>query len=154
MEKIRAASSVVVDLTIVHSATMSAKDERHVPNPNATYEAGYAQRHHHHEKVIHVMNSEFGGRKHLPFDLSHRRVLEYTGLSGDSSASQAARRKARDELSKRLKKALLPLVSASEEPPFEQIWPSHGPACIGRINALLAMSKQTLILTFCLFLVF
>ena len=27
-------------------------------------------------------------------------------------------------------------------------------SCIGRINALLAMSKQTLILAFCLFLVF
>ena len=106
LEKIRAASAVIVDLTIVHSATTSAKDERHFLNPNATYEAGYAQRHHGHEKVIHVMNSEFGGRKQLLFDLSHRRVLEYTGPSGDSSASQVARRKARDELSKRLKKAL------------------------------------------------
>lgn len=72
-EKIAKADIFVADVSIIN------KDEkgRKVPNPNVLIELGYAFKALGHNKVILVMNTEFGGLELLPFDLRTRRVLTY-----------------------------------------------------------------------------
>ena len=72
-EKIAKADVFVADVSIIN------KDEkgRKVPNPNVLIELGYAFKALGHNKVILIMNTEFGGLELLPFDLRTRRVLTY-----------------------------------------------------------------------------
>jgi hypothetical protein len=46
---------------------------RSIPNPNILIELGYAVAKKGWERIICVMNQQYGGPSKLPFDLQHRR---------------------------------------------------------------------------------
>lgn len=72
-DKIAKADIFVADVSIINKDEKSRK----VPNPNVLIELGYAFKALGHNKVILIMNTEFGGLEYLPFDLRTRRVLTY-----------------------------------------------------------------------------
>lgn len=71
--KIEKADVFVADVSIINKDAT----DRKVPNPNVLIELGYALKVLGHNRVILVMNKEFGGLELLPFDLKTRRVLVY-----------------------------------------------------------------------------
>jgi|GEM_PF-5599044 len=73
LKKIDDCSIFVADITLIN-----AKDvKRRTPNPNVLIELGYAIKKHGFEKIITIFNSEFGEYQELPFDIKHRRPMEY-----------------------------------------------------------------------------
>lgn len=75
--KIDAASVFVCDVSIIDS-----KSTRPTPNPNVLIELGYAVKSLGWNRVVMVMNTEFGKPEELPFDLRSKRVLTY-GIASD-----------------------------------------------------------------------
>lgn len=73
LQKIEAAHIFVCDVSIITQSS----DERPTPNPNVLIELGYALKALGTERIIMVMNSEFGGPELLPFDLRTKRVISY-----------------------------------------------------------------------------
>ena len=72
LQKIRASTLCVIDLTIV--ATNVGRGQRDVPNSNVLIELGYALAARGPEVIVCVMNEHFGTPSDLPFDLRHRNV--------------------------------------------------------------------------------
>jgi hypothetical protein len=70
--KIEAASVFVCDVTII-----DPKSKKPSPNPNVLLELGYAIKVLGWERIVMVMNTEFGNPTILPFDLRARRVTTY-----------------------------------------------------------------------------
>ncbi|CAD7491024.1 hypothetical protein ACXRSW_01470 [Aeromonas dhakensis] len=94
--KIDAASVFVCDVSIIDS-----KSTRLTPNPNILIELGYAIKTLGWNRVIMVMNTEFGKPEELPFDLRSKRVLTYC-ISSDAEEKSPVR----NALSKTLVAAL------------------------------------------------
>lgn len=69
LEKIETCSLFLCDVTIVSESNA----KRIAPNPNVLIELGYAAAKIGWERIICVMNENFGGPSKLPFDLKHRR---------------------------------------------------------------------------------
>jgi hypothetical protein len=69
LEKIDQCSLFLCDVTFIARAT----NGRALPNPNVLIELGYAVARKGWERIICVMNEEYGGPSKLPFDLQHRR---------------------------------------------------------------------------------
>ena len=73
--RIRQSAIFVADVTFVGN---SEDGKKRFPNPNVMIELGYAAKSIGWERTILVMNSAYGGAKHLPFDiLQHRWPIEY-----------------------------------------------------------------------------
>ena len=94
--KIDGASVFVADVTIIDPKAVKLS-----PNPNVLIELGYAVKVLGWNKIIMVMNAEYGGPDTLPFDLRSKRVFPY-------SASPSATEKApiRNALRKTLSTAI------------------------------------------------
>ncbi len=90
--KIERAAVVVCDVSLIPP---DAGDHRRTPNPNVLIELGYALHALGPERVLLVMNTEFGGPELLPFDLKQKRVITYRLSSG---ADKAQARKALIEI--------------------------------------------------------
>src|SRR6266436_2470018 len=109
--KIAAADVVVVDVSIINSATGG----RPSPNPNVLIELGYALRALGYERVILVFNRAYGAIEDLPFDLRTRRILAY-----EVAEDAAGKSGIRSDLSKRLdiaiRAALAQVPQVEEEP--------------------------------------
>ncbi len=73
LEKIDRCRVFICDLTVINSKY----EGRKLPNPNVIFELGYAIKSLGWEKVICVVNEEFGKSEELPFDMKHRRMLSY-----------------------------------------------------------------------------
>lgn len=86
--KIRAASVVVADVTIINQGS----NGRLTPDPNVMIEVGYALAVHGDSRLILVQNLAFGRREDLPFDLRQKRVLGYE--SPANAAERATQRRA------------------------------------------------------------
>jgi hypothetical protein len=95
--KIAAADVIVVDVSIINSATGG----RPSPNPNVLIELGYALRALGYERVILVFNRAYGAIEDLPFDLRTRRILAY-----EVAEDAAGKSGIRSDLSKRLDTAI------------------------------------------------
>ncbi len=78
-DKIDQAAVFVCDVSIVGDILIKNQDKepRPTPNPNVLIELGYAFKSLGPERVIMVMNTEFGEPEKLPFDLRMKRVLTY-----------------------------------------------------------------------------
>lgn len=76
--KIDIASVFVCDVSIIDSKVV-----RPTPNPNVLIELGYAVKSLGWNRVIMVMNTEFGPPEQLPFDLRSKRVLTYRVASSE-----------------------------------------------------------------------
>jgi Predicted nucleotide-binding protein containing TIR-like domain len=73
LEKIDNCKLFICDLTITTKSLNKKGELKSSPNPNVLIELGYAVAKLGWEKVITVMNIEYGDPKKLPFDLQHRR---------------------------------------------------------------------------------
>lgn len=80
--KIDRASVFVCDVSIINKEA-----SRKSPNPNVLIELGYAIKVLGWNRIIMIMNTEYGDPTNLPFDLRSKRVLTY---SIDSSAAEKA----------------------------------------------------------------
>ena len=96
LAKIRAASAVVADVSIVTplpNEDGSRSGGRPSPNPNVMVEVGYAKGALGEGALLLVMNTDYGDRDLLPFDLRGRRVTAYSvagGPTGDEGAGDTS----------------------------------------------------------------
>jgi hypothetical protein len=79
LDKINNSKLFICDLSITTESFNKKGELKSSPNPNVLIELGYAVAKLGWEKVITVMNSEYGNPDKLPFDLKHRRFpITYT----------------------------------------------------------------------------
>ena len=105
LDKIRTSSAILADLSFIGKGSLRPKSEpKLLPNPNVLLELGYAIAHLGWERVICVINTHYGEKEDLPFDLRHRRwPLSYC-LPPD--ADQETLNTAKQQLSKELEIAI------------------------------------------------
>lgn len=73
LNKIDNSRMFICDLSIINSDYHGRK----TPNPNVIFELGYAIKSLGWEKIVCIVNQEFGLAEDLPFDIKHRRLLGY-----------------------------------------------------------------------------
>lgn len=95
--KIDSASIFVCDVSIIDPTA-----KKPAPNPNVLLELGYAIKVLGWERIIMVMNTEFGGPAELPFDLRSRRITTYA-VAEDAEEKAPARNSLRKTLVAALK---------------------------------------------------
>ena len=105
LDKISASSAILADLSFIGKDSLRPENEQKLlPNPNVLLELGYAIAHLGWERVICVMNTHYGEKEDLPFDLRHRRwPLSYC-LPPD--ADQETLKTVKQQLSKDLEDAI------------------------------------------------
>ncbi len=81
LNKIDNSRLFICDLSIINSDYHGRK----TPNPNVLFELGYAIKALGWEKIICVINQEYGQIEELPFDLKHRRMLAYNFAKTDKA---------------------------------------------------------------------
>jgi hypothetical protein len=98
-EKISHSELFIADVTPI-----AANEKKKVMNPNVAIETGYAFSELSGEKIMTIMNVQFGSIDDLPFDLKHRRgPITY---SLDDSSTNEEIKKEEEKLTKQLKKIL------------------------------------------------
>ena len=65
------------DLFVADVSFVASKGNKGIPNPNVMIELGYASAKLGWDRVICVLNTEFGGLDMMPFDLRGRRTTPY-----------------------------------------------------------------------------
>jgi len=83
--KIDISEAFVADVSIVHPGDDPA------PNANVLYETGYAEKSLECDRILLVMNVEYGVPERLPFDIRSRRVITYRAASGADNAAERKR---------------------------------------------------------------
>lgn len=73
LTKIDKCGLFIADISIINSSL----NGKRTPNPNVLFELGYAVKCLGWDRVICVLNSDFGDVSELPFDLRNRRILTY-----------------------------------------------------------------------------
>lgn len=77
LEKIEAADIFLGDVTTVTPRAAQGVKARSCPNPNVTFEAGYAAAHLGWRRMILLINLEIASFDDLPFDFDRQRVSQY-----------------------------------------------------------------------------
>ena len=109
LKKIKDADVIVVDVTTITEDGAT----RPCPNPNVTFELGYAVAHLGWERVILLFNQEFGDfPKDLPFDFKSHRIKPYR-------LAESAPQSVRNLLTKFLKEAITTIIDKNPERPAE-----------------------------------
>lgn len=115
LAKIAAADLVVVDVTLTGRVTVGgAIGDKAFINSNVAIELGAALGSHGDEVLLQVMNTHFGQKELLPFDLRHRRFPIQFDLAPD--ADKPSREKARRQLGKTFADVLSLYVKAKAPP--------------------------------------
>lgn len=110
-EKIDDSSVFICDVSIINGGVDNG---RSTPNPNVLIELGYAISKLSWNKIILVMNEEYGKVESLPFDLRGRKVLTYS-ISRDSESKTDERKKVSKILKNGIKEILIYLDKPSSE---------------------------------------
>jgi hypothetical protein len=84
LAKIRDSEVFVADMTLVGNAA----NGKRIPNPNVCIEYGYALHCLGDSRLIAIMNTQFGGLDHLPFDLRTKRGPIGYSLAADTSKKE------------------------------------------------------------------
>lgn len=115
LSKIEAADVIVADVTLTGRVTAggTAGDKAFI-NSNVAIELGAALGRHGDEVLLQVMNTHFGSKEQLPFDLRHRRFPVAFDLA--PGADKASRENARRNLAKSLA-GILALYIKAKAPP-------------------------------------
>jgi hypothetical protein len=93
LAKIKACDVFIADVTFIgRSDVEDGEESKYLPNPNVLYELGYAFTHLGPDRIIMVMNIEYGTPESLPFDLRHRRITTYTARINDQDRSAERKR--------------------------------------------------------------
>jgi hypothetical protein len=127
--KIDGATVFVADMTFAGRRPDGAP----IPNPNVLIEYGWALKSLGHARVVSVMNTAFGNPtdEQMPFDMRHlRHPFQY---DCPADADEAARAKARTNLSKQLEGAIRAVIDSDEfkaslpTPPEPPAFPAKDP---------------------------
>jgi hypothetical protein len=130
LEKIENTGVFVGDVTPVGKGAPYTNDEgvhsdgKLLMNPNVAIELGYALRTLTTENVLMVMNSHYGKRSDLPFDLGHKGGPILYNLAPDANNADIEREKKR--LVATLRDALLEYVPKPVIEPFAEMKPKIG----------------------------
>lgn len=103
------------DVTLVGTITrfQDDRDEKRTPNPNVMTELGYAAARMGWERIICVMNENYGPREDLPFDVrSKRHPIDY---KLNTSQKKPERRNIRKNLTKWIKTAIITCMDSEHE---------------------------------------
>jgi len=84
MEKIDACQAFVADVSLCYKS----EDGTLSPNPNVVYELGYAVARLGWDRIVLVVNEEFGEVEKLPFDMEKRRAIPYVAREGEEDRSE------------------------------------------------------------------
>ena len=123
LKKISEADIFLGDVTLVavvdklKTEDGAAPSAKRYPNANVMIELGYALGKHGPERVLGVMNEQFGLAKDLPFDLGHRRHPIRFALTHSDDAQ--TRREVRRELVVNLGRAISAVLTVATKPPAE-----------------------------------
>ena len=109
LEKIRASSVFIADVTPIGQTP----DGKLMLNPNVAIELGYALAHVGDHGLLMVLNSEYGDRESLPFDLRHKAGPIIFSLKAD--ASKEVLGQAQRSLSQTLKVAIRDCILAKSK---------------------------------------
>lgn len=109
LEKIELADMFIADMTTI----TSPESKRACPNPNVTYELGYAVGQLGWDRIVLLFNEAYGQfPKDLPFDLIQQRASPYFLKEGDLKASQ-------NNLTKLLEVAIKAVIDKNPKTPIE-----------------------------------
>lgn len=136
LKRIAAAQVYVADLSLAYEATGS-KGIRRSPNPNVTFEFGYAVAELSHARVIGVLNEYYGHPDNFPFDLQHLRWPIIYNLAPDCSNSE--REKCKKRLTAELEKAVKTVLS--EKGPQRLLTPRRA-AITTALSALVELNQK------------
>ncbi len=133
-KKIEAAAVFIADITPVSKVPMrkGVKDsrEKRNMNPNVAIELGYALHALKEERVLLVLNTVYGGREFIPFDLQHLGGPIMYSLAADASKDEITA--AQSELTGQFVTALRGFLKAdmgtADEPAFPSVAATTSPA--------------------------
>lgn len=112
LEKIEAADVFVGDVTTVTPPTPDGSKIRPCPNPNVTFEVGYAAAHLGWKRMILLTNLSVARYEDLPFDFDRQRISQYR-------VKEANERKGVDQLTNLLVTALTTILNGDPPRPAE-----------------------------------
>jgi hypothetical protein len=116
-KKIENSAALVCDVSIVNSDSAGS---RQTPNPNVLIELGFGLKALGANRIVLVMNTQYGGPGTLPFDLRQKRVITYS--IAETEAKKASSRKALAEsLSRAIKAILLEILESEANSPKPQL---------------------------------
>lgn len=140
LEKIRACDVFVADVTPVGAT--SNDPPKKLMNPNVAIELGYALHAISDRRLIMVMNTAFGARPDLPFDLQHKAGPIFYGLPSDATKDQisVARKQLVADLKVALREMLPELVAPAA--PFQLTPPRPNEIGLLAISAFLTPKRS------------
>jgi hypothetical protein len=109
LAKIEQCQVFVCDVSIINQTLKRGAQHRPTPNPNVLLELGYALKTLGLQRIVMVLNTEFGEVELLPFDLRMKRVVRYA-MKLDANDRSSERR----ELEKKLEEALRVIFESLE----------------------------------------
>jgi len=77
LKKIASCDIFICDITPVIQITNEEGKIREIPNPNVMFELGFAVRHLGWERILCVLNAEYGDVDNAPFDIAKQKILVY-----------------------------------------------------------------------------
>lgn len=98
--KIDEADVFIADVSIINNDSSTKK----TPNPNVLLELGYAAKAIGWDRIICIINSDYGVHEELPFDLRTRRIYSYSPSNSDKSEIKS-------EISRIIEKTVEDLIS-------------------------------------------
>lgn len=85
-EKIDHCDLYIADITLINDKD---SNYRRTPNPNVMIELGYAIKTLSWERIILLQCKDYGDIEELPFDINHRRIINYTvGIDSENSSKK------------------------------------------------------------------
>ncbi len=89
LSKIAKSDIFICDVTSVCTLNLGEGMQRGIPNPNVMFELGFAVRQLGWERIICVLNDEYGNVESLPFDISKHRIIRYKKKDRERKSVQA-----------------------------------------------------------------
>lgn len=89
LKKIATCDVFICDITPVIEITTSEGNIRGIPNPNVMFELGFAVRHLGWDRIICILNSEYGNVEYLPFDIAKHKIVTYKKKDGERNAENS-----------------------------------------------------------------
>lgn len=118
-DKIEKADIFIADVSIINNTTLLSwlslfrRKQRKTPNPNVTFELGYAASELGWDRIILLFNKNFGNADDLPFDFDRHRLMSYF-LSNKSKDSDKV------SLLKTLEAGIFDIIKAEPLKPIQQ----------------------------------
>jgi hypothetical protein len=86
LKKIANCDIFICDITPVARINTPDGNIRDIPNPNVIFELGFAVRHIGWDRIILVLNTNYGSNDYVPFDISKHKMLCYNKVEGNGNS--------------------------------------------------------------------